>query len=146
MNNLLKLARVQAVSVEPTTTVIAAVEAMAKASVGAVIVEEAGQLVGIFTERDVMLRVVKEGRDPGSTLVRDVMTSPALSIRKDEATPDDVLKIMADRHIRHLPVLGATGKAEGVLSMRHLLARKIEQLTREMDSLEAFMAADGIGG
>lgn len=146
MKNLLKLARIQAVSVAPTATVMAAVDAMAKAEVGAVMVQEGEALLGIFTERDVMLRVVKDRRDPASTLLRDVMTSPALSIRKDEMSADEVLTIMTERHIRHLPVLGATGQVEGVLSMRHLLARKVENLTREVDSLEAFMTADGIGG
>lgn len=143
--NLLKLAKVQGVSVGPAATVMEAIEAMSKASVGAVMVVDGEELKGVFTERDVMLRVVWQKKDPNTTSVSDVMTSPVVSINKEKTTVDAVLKTMSERHIRHLPVL-SDGKVEGVISIRHLLQRKVENLTNELDSLEAYMSADGIGG
>ena len=145
MKNLLKLAKVQGVSVGSSATVMEAIEAMSKASVGAVMVVDGDALKGVFTERDVMLRVVLEKKDPNTTSVSDVMTSPVVSIGKEKTTVDDVLKTMSERHIRHLPIL-SDGKVEGVISIRHLLQRKVENLTNELDSLEAYMSADGIGG
>ena len=101
--------------------------------------------LGIFSERDVMLRVVSENKDPKTTKMREVMTGPVLTIDKDTST-DDALKIMGERHIRHLPVVNEEGQVEGMLSIRHLLLDKVEHLTQELDSLEAYLAADGIGG
>jgi CBS domain-containing protein len=145
MKNLLKLAKVQGVSVGSVATVMEAIEAMSKASVGAVMVVDGEELKGVFTERDVMLRVVLEKKDPNTTSVSDVMTSPVVSINKEKTTVDAVLKTMSERHIRHLPVL-SDGKVEGVISIRHLLQHKVENLTNELDSLEAYISADGIGG
>ena len=144
MKNLLK--RVQGVSVATSATVMEAIEAMSKATVGAVMVVDGEALKGVFTERDVMLRVVLEKKDPNTTSVSDVMTSPVVSVNKEDTTADELLKTMSERHIRHLPVLDSDGKVEGVISIRHLLQHKVENLTNELDSLEAYMSADGIGG
>ena len=92
-----------------------------------------------------MLRIVLEGRDPAKTPIADVMTTPVLTISK-ETRPDDALKMMWDRHIRHLPVVDEAGRVEAMVSIRHLLHDKVEHLTQELDSLEAFIAADGPGG
>ena len=142
--NLLKIAK-PAVTITSTDSVMDAIRKMRDATVGAVLVVDDGQLEGVFTERDVMLRVVLEGRAPDSTLVADVMTAPVLTISMD-TRPDDALKTMWDRHIRHLPVVDAEGRVEAMVSIRHLLHDKVEQLAQELDSLEAFIAADGIGG
>lgn len=142
--NLLKIAK-PAVTVSPTASVMDAIEAMKEATVGAVLVVNDAELKGVFSERDLMLRVVLEKRNPESTLVADVMTSPVVTIRK-ETRPDDALKTMWDRHIRHLPVVDAEGRVEAMVSIRHLLHDKVEHLTQELDSLEAFITADGIGG
>ncbi|MCH7478545.1 MAG: hypothetical protein IIA14_10655, partial [SAR324 cluster bacterium] len=72
--DLLKLARVPAIEVAPTSTVYEAVAASLPTKSGAVVVMEKGAMIGIFTERDVMVKVVHERLDPEKTLVRDVMT------------------------------------------------------------------------
>ena len=53
---------------------------------------------------------------------------------------------MAEKSIRHLPVVGASGTVEGMLSLRHLLGHKIENLEETLDSVAAYVSADGIGG
>ena len=73
------------------------------------------------------------------------MTSPVVTIHT-ETEPDDASKLMSERHIRHLPVVQSDGKVEAMVSIRHLLHDKVEHLTQELDSLEAYLSADGIGG
>jgi CBS domain-containing protein len=142
--NLLKMAK-PAVKVDPDATVMEAILAMREAGVGAVVIVADNELKGMFTERDVMLRIVIPGKDPESTPVRDVMTSPVMTISRD-TLPDDALKTMKERHFRHLPVLDSDGRVEAMVSIRHLLNVKVENLKQELDSLEAYFTADGIGG
>jgi CBS domain-containing protein len=122
-----------------------AVGTMAEESIGAIVVIEGNRLVGIFSERDLLLRVVSEKRDPERTLIRDVMTSPVETIHRD-STVDDALKVMLEKHIRHLPILDRDGRLSGMISMRSLLNEKVEDLTDQLDSLEAYFTADGSGG
>jgi CBS domain-containing protein len=144
MMNLLKIAK-PAVIVDPGATAMEAISAMQDASVGAVVVVEGDQIKGVFTERDVMLRLVLPKKDPEQTLVADVMTAPVMTISR-ETTADDALKTMWERHFRHLPVVDSDGKVEAMISIRHLLNVKVENLEQELDTLEAFITADGIGG
>lgn len=142
--NLLKIAK-PAVTITSAATVVEAIEVMKEATVGAVMIVDEGKLKGVFTERDVMLRVVLGRKNPQTTIVADVMTSPVLTIPK-ETRPDEALQTMWDRHIRHLPIVDAEGRLEAMVSIRHLLHDKVEQLAQELDSLEAFITADGPGG
>jgi CBS domain-containing protein len=122
-----------------------AVELMAAARVGSVLVVDNDHLEGIFSERDVMLRVVMEHRDPLKTEVEEVMTSPVHSISQ-RTTGDDALRIMLQEHIRHLPVVDEKGRAQGMVGMRNLLEEKVRELHQQLDSLESYITADGIGG
>src|ERR1041385_9161050 len=135
---LLRIAQSPTVTVEPSTTVLDAVKTMDRENIGAVAIMEQGTLQGIFSERDVMLRVVLENRDPGTTRISDVMTADVVTIRRD-STADDALKLMHDKHIRHLPVIDALGKVVAMLSIRNLLHEKVEDLTDQLDSLEAYI-------
>ena len=142
--SILKIAN-PATSVGPSATVMDGIRAMEEATVGAVLIVDGNEVKGVFSERDLMLRVILAGKDPETTPIGDVMTSPVLTIEKGTAQ-DDALKLMWDRHVRHLPVVGDSGQVEGVVSIRHLLHDKVENLTQELDSLEAYFSADGIGG
>ena len=142
---LLRIARTPLVTVKQEATVMEAVGTMAEKSIGAIVVIEGNRLVGIFSERDLLLRVVSEKRDPERTLIRDVMTSPVETIHRD-STVDDALKVMLEKHIRHLPILDRDGRLSGMISMRSLLNEKVEELTDQLDSLEAYFTADGAGG
>lgn len=142
---LLRIARMPLVTVNPNATVMEAVRLMDQESIGAVAVTQHHCLVGMFSERDLMLRVVSERRDPEQVLIGDVMTSPVETIHRD-STADDALKVMLEKHIRHLPIVDRDGKLAGMISMRSLLHDKIEELTDQLDSLEAYFTADGVGG
>jgi CBS domain-containing protein len=104
-----------------------------------------GRPVGIFTERDVMVKVVVARRDPAVTKVSDVMTAPVTPIRFD-AESNEALQLMLDRHFRHLPIVDDQGKMLGMLSMRHLMREQIETLQSEVGSLENYISTDGPGG
>ena len=145
---LLKMAHVPSAAVEPGAAVLDAVAVMARERVGAVAVVEKvgkGQLLGIFTERDLMLRVVAQDRNPRETLVRDVMTSP-VATAFDKTTAAEALTLMLDRHLRHLPIVSNDGRLLGMLSIRDLLEDKVEALTRELNSLDQYLLNDGPGG
>ena len=133
------------VTVLRTATVMEAVELMASAKIGSVLVVDDNRLEGIFSERDVMLRVVMEGRDPKRTKVEEVMTSSVHSISM-QTTGDEALKIMVQEHIRLLPVVDEKGRAQAIVSMRSLLEEKVKELHQQLDSLESYISADGIGG
>jgi CBS domain-containing protein len=143
--SILRIAKAPIAAVPPSATVMQAVKKMNEANVGAVAVLSAGALQGMFSERDLMLRVVLNKKDPDKTFVRDVMTTDVVAIRKD-TKPDDAVKLMWERHIRHLPVISEEGDVEGIVEIRNLFHEKFEDMTQELDSLESYIAADCIGG
>jgi CBS domain-containing protein len=142
---LLKAADGPATTVAKNTTVIDAVAAMEKNRVGAVAVVEQGLLKGIFTERDVMLRVVLAKRDPQTTTMSEVMTTPVQTV-PSSTSANEALAIMLDKHIRHLPITDKDGRILGMLSIRNLLQRRVEDLSHELEAVDAYLTADGIGG
>ena len=143
--SLLKIASVPPAAVSPGTTVLEAVEMMAEHAVGAVAVVDDGVLLGIFTERDVMLRVVLRHRHAKDTRVGDVMTSPAETITED-SPEEEALVHMVERHVRHLPIVNGKGKLTGMLSIRNLLEHRVDELARELHSLDQYLLNDGPGG
>jgi secondary thiamine-phosphate synthase enzyme len=138
--DLLKIASVPATTVSPETTVLEAVRLMSEERVGAVAVTREGKLTGIFTERDLMIRVVLEGRNPAATRVGDVMTSQCISAKND-LSMGDALQIMTESHFRHLPVVDENDRVLGLLSIRNLLHNRVDKLSQELDSVVAFFTA-----
>ncbi len=106
------------ISITPSATVMDAVRLMNDENIGAVLVMERQNVVGIFTERDVMVRVVGAKRDPATTLISEVMTAPVCSVRLT-STIEHSLQLMSDRQYRHLPVI-ENGKVHGLVSIRDL--------------------------
>lgn len=143
--NVLKVAEVPPTAVSPTTTVLETVEAMVRNRVGAAAVIDHGTLVGIFSERDVMTRVVLQQKSASTILVAEVMSAPVQTITEN-ATSLEALSIMIENHIRHLPIIDDKGKPVGMLSIRNLLQRRVEDLADEVTSLDSYLTADGIGG
>ncbi len=103
-------------SVRPGASVFEALEVMAAKGVGAVLViDEAGKLVGIFSERDYARKLELQGKNARSTLVREVMTSEMLGV-EPSTTVRECMSLMTTRRIRHLPVLDK-GKLAGMISI-----------------------------
>ncbi len=143
---LLRIARVPPVVVSPSDTVQTAVEKMCDVGVGAVaVVDQAGRPVGIFTERDLMQRVVRPGRDPHETRVEKVMTRDPL-VAPQEMEASDAFEFMTDKNFRHLPLTDHFGKLQGMLSVRHLMRHIVEHLSHELEGMNAYLGADAPGG
>lgn len=142
---VIKLAQVPPPSVEVDSTVLSAAMSMRNARIGAAAVLEGDKLVGIFSERDVMLRVVVSRLDPEATTVREVMTTAVQTVG-EEAEAGEALEVMVSRHIRHLPVVNSENRVTGLLSVRNLLQHHIDELADQLNSLEAYFSADGPGG
>ncbi len=102
-------------SVSPQTSALDAIHKMNQAGIGALVVMQNEQIVGMFTERDVLRRVVGEERSPAQTLVAEVMTGAVICVEPDTDL-DEVSEIMKQRRIRHLPVCKA-GKLLGMISI-----------------------------
>ena len=119
------------VSALPDTTVRAAAVAMANQSVGAIlVVNESGRLIGLFTERDALNRVVARGLAPEQTPLAAVMTD-----KLQTATPDKTLghalHLMFEGGFRHLPVV-EDGRPVGMVSARNALGLEIDQFEKEL--------------
>ena len=143
--NLLEIAFTPAVVVTPKNTVRHAVEATLPLKCYAAAVMENREVKGIITSQDVLRRVVLERKDPQTTLVGDVMTAPVKTLHPD-GDPEEALKFMLDNQIRHIPLSEDGVTVCGMLSMRKLLAYLVEDQKDNLDHLEAFLNADGMGG
>jgi CBS domain-containing protein len=144
--NLLQLCDPEVAAVPVEATVAAALHKMLDYHVGAVgVVDGEGRVAGIFTERDVLRKLSLTKRDPESTPVRDLMTTP-VEMATQETGPGEAMSTMIERHFRHLPVVDNDGKLLGILSIRNLLEWRIDALTQELDSLEHYVSNDGPGG
>ena len=107
------------VTVDTTTTVTAAARLMSERHIGAVPVLDGDRVVGIFSERDALTRVIGGGLDPATTSISQVMSSP-LIVADIGDTYEACLNRMTDEHVRHLIVLDGERMA-GVVSMRDLM-------------------------
>jgi CBS domain-containing protein len=116
-------------SIDADRTVVEAARFMMEHNIGALPVVRNGELVGIFSERDIMNRVVAVGRMPGTTKVSEVMTANPRVISPDESV-DDCLFLMREFGFRHVPI--CEGKdVKGLISLRDLLMRYVAQKEAE---------------
>jgi CBS domain-containing protein len=113
--------------------VLAAARLMTQNKVGAVLVTDQERIAGIFTERDLLRRVVSEERDPTRTPVEAVMTAEIICCTP-ETTVEEARAIMRDRRIRHLPMVDAGGELLGLISIGDLNAHQLasQELTIHM--------------
>jgi CBS domain-containing protein len=123
-----------------------AIHKMLDYHVGAVaVVDSDYRVAGIFTERDVLRKTSLSQTDPQTTPVRDLMTTP-VEMATLGTGPGEALSTMLERHFRHLPVADDNGKLLGILSIRNLLEWRVDDLRRELESLEQYVSNDGPGG
>jgi len=115
--------------VEADQSVLEAVNYMVNHNIGAVPVLRDGELVGVFSERDLMKRVVAGARSPGSTKVSEVMTARPHSVSVDE-TIENCMFLMREHGFRHLPVVEGR-QLKGFLSLRDLLLHNLNQKDSE---------------
>ena len=119
-------------------SVLEAVQAMVENNVGSLLVTDAGQVVGIVTERDYLRRVTLQGRTEEAP-VREIMSSP-LVVATLETTIDECMALMTDRRIRHVPVV-EEGTVVGLVSIGDLVKFKSKLQTFEIQFLNDYITA-----
>ncbi len=117
-----------------SSTVLEAAKMMAEANVGSIIIRDGEEVVGIFTERDLLRRVTAHQKDPCSLLVADVMSSPVKSCRLNDDL-QQCAKIFADSHIRHLAVI-EEGALVGLIGLRDILTIQLRSCKNEVLTLQ----------
>lgn len=118
-------------------TVLETVRAMVDRNIGAVPVIHAGELVGIFSERDLMRRVVAEGRDPRTTCMAEVMTEDPLAVGTGEDL-ETCMALMRRHGFRHLPVCHE-GQLVGMVSLRDILLHDLDEKDDEVRMMRAYI-------
>ncbi len=131
VSQLLQTKGRQVWSIGPEAWVIDALKLMAEKEVGALLVVEAGRVVGILSERDYARKVSLHGKSSKTTLVREIMTEKVVYVRPDQ-TVADCMAVMTNKRIRHLPVL-EDDQLVGVIS--------IGDVVKEVISAQEFIIA-----
>ena len=121
VRDLLEQKGTQVWTVGKEASVLQAALLMNEHKIGALVVLEAGRIVGMFTERDVLRRVVGEQRDPARTLVAEVMSTEVFCCTP-QTMVEEARSVMKNRRIRHLPVAGDDGYLRGLISIGDLNA------------------------
>ncbi len=124
-------------ALQGNSTVLDAVKYMAEKNIGAVPVLEGTRLAGIFSERDVIKRIVAKGLDPRSVRVNEVMTSDIVVANAGESF-EDCLRKMTQANCRHLPVV-AGDEVLGVASMRDMMQVQITERDEKLEYLNSYM-------
>jgi CBS domain-containing protein len=123
--------------VKPATTILEAITRMNQRRIGSVLVMEGDRLAGIFTERDVLTRVVTGRLDPAKTPVAEVKTRQPVTI-KPTTTVREAMMVVTDTRRRHLPVV-AEGKVLGMVSIGDLTRWIVRNQQREIEDLTDYV-------
>ena len=128
----------QVVSVTRASPVLEAIRVMAEHHIGAVLVMEGDQLLGIVSERDYARKVILQGRSSHDTPVAVVMSSPVVCVGPHDSVAE-CMSIMTEKHIRHLPVVEGE-RVIGVVSIGDLVKELIEEQKQEISLLQQYIA------
>jgi CBS domain-containing protein len=124
-------------SVGPEAPVLEAIRAMADHHVGALLVMTGEVLAGIVSERDYARKVILRGRSSSDTPVRDIMTSPVLTV-SPETSVEQCMQLVTDKRVRHLPVVEA-GRVVGMVSIGDLVKAVIAEQQQQIQQLESYI-------
>ncbi len=125
--------------VTPKDTVFHALTVMAQHDVGALLVLEGEQLVGIFSERDYARKIILQGKSSKETLVREIMSDRVAYVTPG-TTLDECMALMTEKRFRHLPVLSEDGSVAGMISIGDLVKETISDQKFLIDQLERYIA------
>lgn len=124
-------------SISPNKKIFEALQLMAEKEVGALLVMDGENLVGIISERDYARKVALEGKSSKETLVSEIMSSKVVYVESDSST-DDCMALMISKKIRHLPVFN-DGKLAGVISIGDVVNAIIDEKEFEIDQLVRYI-------
>lgn len=138
VNDLLSGKGRHMITIAPQATVYLAAVLMNERKIGSVMIMEDGRLVGIITERDILVRVVAEQRDANATSVGDVMTRDVVCCRL-HTDIEEAKSVMKHRRIRHLPVVDESEKVVGLISIGDLNAYQVDYQERTIYQLQEYI-------
>ena len=138
VSNLLDSRGYEVLTVKPDQPVREALENMAKVSAGTSVVMNGGEVVGIFSERDIIRKVVLPGKDIDSVLVQDIMSSELTTVTP-ESSLDHCMKLMTDKRIRHLPVL-RDKQLCGIVSIGDVVKYLVVEKDFKIKNLESYIS------
>ena len=127
-------------TITPTASVFEAVKLMAEKSIGALVVTEGEQVVGIITERDYARKVILMARSSKDTPVRGIMTSSVIYVRSDN-TSEECMLLMTENRLHHLPVMDG-GKLVGLVSIGDLVKDIISEQKFIIEQLEHYITGE----
>ncbi len=125
-------------AIGPNDSVFEALQRMADKGIGALLVMEGEEIVGILTERDYARKIVLKGRTSALTLVRDVMTTSVMFVKPTQ-TSEECMALMTDNRLRHLPVVDDDGKLAGLISIGDLVKDIISEQKFVIEQLEHYI-------
>ena len=125
-------------SIESHKPVLDAIRLMAEKTIGALLVMDGGQLLGIVSERDYARKVILKGRGSADTAVREIMTAPVITVAPGDSV-NHCMKLMTDRRVRHLPVTDG-GRVIGMLSIGDLVKAVIDDQAEQLEHLQRYIA------
>jgi CBS domain-containing protein len=137
ISDILKSKGAQVWSVEPGATVFDAIKLLAEKNVGALLVMKGESLVGIISERDYTRKVVLKGKSSKDTLVSEILSGQIVHVTPAHSI-EDCLRLMTDRHVRHLPVLEKS-KVVGIVSIGDLVNWIITQQSQTIQQLQTYI-------
>lgn len=143
--SLMEIAHVPPIVVDISATVSEAIRIMVDNNVGAVAVVTEDKVRGIFSERDVMKKVIYHNLPPTTTPVAEVMTKEVELIGPG-TSPAEALHLMLEKRFRHLPIVDGEGRVLGVLSIRDLFQKLVEELQGRTDSSLSREGTNTVGG
>jgi CBS domain-containing protein len=124
-------------AVDPQAPVLEAIRLMAQHHVGALLVMQNGETMGIISERDYARKVILLGRSSADTPVREIMSSPVITVNLLN-TLDECMRLVTQRRVRHLPVVD-DGRVIGMVSIGDLVKAVIEEQQHTIEQLESYI-------
>lgn len=125
-------------TIQRQASVLEAIGSMSQANIGAIVIEQDGRPVGIFTERDYLRKIALEGRSSRETKVDDVMSSPLITVTPAEST-QAAMETMTERRCRHLIVVDGE-ELVGIVSLGDLVKHMLVEKQAEVDQLSSYIA------
>jgi len=138
INEVLQRKGGSVLTVNSDASVIDAIGIMSEANIGALVIQENEQPVGIFTERDYMRKIALKGRSSSNTPMKEVMSSPLITVTSGETT-SNAMEIMTERRCRHLVVVDDENMT-GIVSLGDLVKHMLQEKQAEVEQLSQYIA------